>query len=397
MLILKAKVIEIEQSERLKNIPPYLFAEINRKIAAAKKAGVDVISLGIGDPDLPTPKPVVEALSKAASDQKNHQYPDYEGMFAFRDAVSKWYKRRHDVQLDPDTEVLTLIGAKEGSLHLSLAVVNQGDTALVPDPAYTTYMTSTLLANGIPYKMPLEAEKNFLPDLNAIPKGVAEKAKVIYVSYPNNPTGAVAEMDFYRALVDFAKDNRIMVCSDNPYSEIGFDGYRPLSFLECRGAKDVGVELNSLSKPYSMTGWRIGMAVGNQEVVKAMATVKSNVDSGVFNAVQLAGVAALNLPDSFIEKNLAVYQRRRDIVCDALEGIGLNVNRPKATFYLWVKVPEGHTSASFAAEVLDKAGVVITPGGAYGQHGEGFFRISLTVPDARLEEAVERIKKGVKT
>ncbi len=317
-------------------------------------------------------------------------------MFAFRDAVSKWYKRRHNVSLEPDKEVLTLIGAKEGSLHLSLAIVNPGDTALVPDPAYTTYMTSTLLANGIPYKMPLKAENNFLPELDAIPKGVAEKAKVIYVSYPNNPTGAVAGMDFYRALVDFAEDSGIIVCSDNPYSEIGFDGYRPLSFLECKGAKDVGIELNSLSKPYSMTGWRIGMAVGNPGVINAMAVVKSNVDSGVFNAVQHAGIAALNLPDSVIEKNLAVYQKRRDLVCNALEGIGLEVNRPKAAFYLWVKVPEGRTSAGFADEVLEKAGVVVTPGGAYGQHGEGFFRISLTVPDSRLAEAVERIKKGVK-
>ncbi len=386
----------MEQSERLKKIPPYLFAEINRKIAAAKKADVDVISLGVGDPDLPTPQPVVDALCKAANDPKNHQYPDYEGMFAFRDAVSKWYRRRHNVSLDPDREVLTLMGAKEGSLHLSLAMVNPGDTALVPDPAYTTYMTSTLLANGIPHAMPLKAENNFLPDLNAIPKGVASKAKIIYVSYPNNPTGAVAGIDFYKALVDFAKDNGIIVCSDNPYSEIGFDGYRPLSFLEAPGAKDVGIELNSLSKPYRMTGWRIGMAVGNPDVVKAMAVVKSNVDSGVFNAVQHAGIAALSLPDSFIEKSLAVYQKRRDIVCDALESIGLKVNRPKATFYLWVKVPDGQTSAGFAGEVLDKAGVVITPGGAYGRHGEGFFRVSMTVPDKRLAEAVERIKKNVK-
>lgn len=386
----------MEQSERLKKIPTYLFAEINRKIAAAKKAGVDVISLGIGDPDLSTPQPIVDALSRAANDPKNHQYPDYEGMFAFRDAVSKWYKRRHNVLLNPDTEVLTLIGAKEGSLHLSLAAVNPGDVTLVPDPAYTTYMTSTILAGGIPYKMPLKAENDFLPELNDIPKDVAKKAKIIYVSYPNNPTGAVADMEFYKALVDFAKENQIIVCSDNPYSEIGLDGYRPLSFLEAHGAKEVGIELNSLSKPYSMTGWRIGMAVGNPDIVRAMAVVKSNVDSGVFNAVQHAGITALNLPDSFIEQNLSVYQRRRDLACDALEQAGLKFSRPKATFYLWVRVPDGHTSASFAAEVLDKAGVVITPGSAYGSCGEGFFRISLTVPDARLEEALERIKKGIK-
>jgi LL-diaminopimelate aminotransferase len=386
----------VEQSERLKQIPPYLFAEINRKIAAAKKAGVDVISLGIGDPDLPTPQPVVDELKLAASNPKNHQYPDYEGMFAFRDAVSKWYRRMHGVQLNPDSEVLTLIGAKEGSLHLSLAFVNPGDFTLVPNPAYTTYMTSTILASGIPHKMPLLEKNNFLPDLSDIPRDIAQKAKIIYVNYPNNPTAAVAGRDFYKSLIDFARDNGIIVCSDNPYSVVAFDGFKPLSFLEVSGAKDVGIELNSLSKPYSMTGWRIGMAVGNPELIKGMATVKSNVDSGVFNAVQHAGIAAMSLPDSFLEKNLAVYQKRRDLVCGALEHVGLKVNRPKATLYLWVRVPSGCTSASFAAEVLEKAGVVITPGATYGSEGEGFFRISLTVPDARLSEAVERIKKSVK-
>ncbi len=386
----------MEKSDRLKQIPPYLFAEINRKIAAAKKAGVDVISLGIGDPDIPTPAPVVEELKRASADPKNHQYPDYEGLFAFRDAVSKWYKRRHNVILDPDREVLTLIGAKEGSLHLSMGIVNPGDYAIIPEPAYTTYMTSTILSNGIPYKMVLNEENGFLPDLSTIPHDVAKKAKIIYVNYPNNPTAAVAEKPFYKELIDFAKDNDVIVASDNPYSEIGFDGYKPLSFLEVPGAKDVGMEFNSLSKPYSMTGWRIGMAVGNPDIVNAMAIVKSNVDSGVFNAVQYAGITALNLPDSYIENNLKVYQKRRDLVCNAFAQIGLKVNKPKATFYLWAKVPRGYTSASFATEVLDKAGIVITPGAAYGKSGEGYFRMSLTIPDNRLNEAVERIKKNVK-
>jgi len=389
-------MVKMEKSERLKQIPPYLFAEINRKIAAAKRACVDVISLGIGDPDLPTPQPVVEALNRAANDPRNHRYPDYEGMPSFREAVSKWYKRRHNVRLDPDKEVLTLIGSKEGSLHLSLALINPGDAALVPEPAYTTYMTSTILAGGIPYRMALKEENDFLPRLSEVPEDVAARAKIIYVNYPNNPTAAVAAKGFYRELVDFAKDNDVIVCSDNPYSEIGFDGYRPLSFLEVSGAKDVGIELNSLSKPYSMTGWRIAMAVGNPEIIRAMALVKSNVDSGVFNAVQHAGIAALNLPDSVIDANVKVYQQRRDVLCNALEQVGLKVKKPKASLYLWVKVPEGYSSESFAAEVLDKAGVVITPGSAYGGAGQGFFRVSLTVPDARLNEAVERIKKSVK-
>jgi LL-diaminopimelate aminotransferase len=383
-------------SDRLSRIPPYMFKEINRKIDVAKKAGVDVISLGVGDPDLPTPAPIVEALAQAGRDPANHQYPDYEGMPAFREAVAAWYKRRHGVTLDSDREVLTLIGAKEGSLHLSLSVLNPGDSALVPEPAYTPYKTSTILAEGVPVPMVLAAERGFLPDLSTISPDVAKKAKIIYVNYPNNPTAAVAGKEFYKELIDFAKDNDVLVCSDNPYSEIGYDGYRPLSFLEVDGAKDVGIELNSLSKPYNMTGWRIGMAVGNEEVVQAMGRVKSNVDSGVFNAVQHAGIVALGLPDSVIEQNLSVYQKRRDVMCDALEQIGLTVVRPKAAFYIWVKVPSGHTSASFATEVLEKSGVVITPGAAYGLAGEGYVRMSLTLPDARLSEAVKRFKNGVK-
>ncbi len=304
-------------------IPPYLFAAINRKIDALKKSGVDVISLGIGDPDLPTPQPVIDALNRAANDSKNHRYPAYEGIAGFREAVAKWYMRRHSVDLDSENEVLALLGAKEGTVHLSLAAVNPGDYALVPDPGYTTYLTSTLLANGKPHYIPLAEENKFLPNLSAIPKEIAAKAKIIYVSYPNNPTSAIAGKEFYKELIDFAKENNVIVCSDNPYSEIGFEGYRPLSFLEVKGAKEVGIELNSLSKPYSMTGWRIGMAVGNPEIISGMKTIKSNVDSGIFSAVQHAGIVALELPDSVIEKNLAVYQKRRDTMCDALWQIGL--------------------------------------------------------------------------
>jgi LL-diaminopimelate aminotransferase len=385
------------RSGRLQQIPPYLFAEINKKIENAKKSGVDVISLAIGDPDMPTPKHIIAELDRAANDPKNHQYPDYEGMLSFREAVSVWYKRRHNVALDPVSEVLTLIGSKEGSLHLSLAFVNPGDYTLVPNPCYTTYRTGTILANGLVYDVPLLEANGFLPQLDKIPKSTVKKARILYLNYPNNPTTAVADEEFYKAVVDFAHDNGIIVCSDNPYSEIAFDGCKPLSFLEVKGAKEVGVEFNSLSKPYNMTGWRIGMAVGNEEVISGMATVKNNVDSGVFNAIQYAAISALlKTPDSHLDALNSVFQKRRDMVYDTLTGVGIKVRKPKATFYMWCRVPEGYTSASFATLMLEKAGVVVTPGAAYGSYGEGYFRISLTVPDARLAEAMERIKKATK-
>jgi LL-diaminopimelate aminotransferase len=355
--------MNIDKSERVKEIPPYLFAEINKKIDQAKQSGVDVISLGIGDPDMPTPKQVIDRLKLAANDPKNHQYPDYAGLPEFREAVAGWYKRRHNVALDPKKEILALIGAKEGSLHLSLAFLNPGDYVLVPAPAYTTYKTSTILANGKVHEMPLLEENNFLPKLEDI---------------------------------DFAKENNIIVCSDNPYSEIGFDGYKPLSFLEIPGAKEVGIELNSLSKSYNMTGWRIGMAVGNEYIIEGMSNVKNNVDSGVFNAVQYAAIEALTkLPDSHIDKLNSIYQKRRDLAHKALTSVGIKVSESKATIYMWCKVPEGYDSASFATLLLEKAGVVVTPGSAYGKQGEGYFRISLTVPDERFKEAVSRIKKAL--
>lgn len=385
------------RSRRLHQIPPYLFAEISKKIEQAKKSGVDVISLAIGDPDMPTPKHVIAELERAARDPKNHQYPDYEGMFAFREAVAAWYKRRHNVALDPMTEVLALIGSKEGSLHLSLAFVNSGDYALVPNPCYTPYRTSTLLANGLVHDLPIIEANDFLPQLDKIPRDIVKRAKILYLNYPNNPTTAVAGMDFYKAVVDFAKDNNIVVCSDNPYSEIAFDGYKPLSFLEVPGAKEVGVEFNSLSKPYNMTGWRIGMAVGNADIISAMATVKNNVDSGVFNAVQHAAITALlKIPDSDIDALNRIYQKRRDLVYEALAGIGVKVRKPKATFYMWCKTPEDYTCTGFVSYLLEKAGVVVTPGAAYGSYGEGYFRISLTVPDARLAEAMDRIRKAMR-
>jgi LL-diaminopimelate aminotransferase len=388
--------MNIDKSERVKEIPPYLFAEINKKIDQAKQSGVDVISLGIGDPDMPTPKQVIDRLQLAANDPKNHQYPDYAGLPEFREAVAGWYKRRHNVALDPKKEILALIGAKEGSLHLSLAFLNPGDYVLVPAPAYTTYKTSTILANGKVHEMPLLEENNFLPKLEDIPKEIVEKAKIIYINYPNNPTASVADEKFYKKVIDFAKENNIIVCSDNPYSEIGFDGYKPLSFLEIPGAKEVGIELNSLSKSYNMTGWRIGMAVGNEYIIEGMSNVKNNVDSGVFNAVQYAAIEALTkLPDSHIDKLNSIYQKRRDLAHKALTSVGIKVSESKATIYMWCKVPEGYDSASFATLLLEKAGVVVTPGSAYGKQGEGYFRISLTVPDERFKEAVSRIKKAL--
>ena len=383
----------MERSERLKKIPPYLFAEISRKIDAAKKAGKDVISLGIGDPDMPTPHHVVETLCNAAHEPKNHRYPDYAGLLEFRQAVAGWYKRRHNVALNPEKEVLALIGAKGASLHLAMSFTNLGDYNLVPDPAYTTYKTSTIFADGVPHYMPLLEKNGFLPDLNAIPKEVVKKTKILFINYPNNPTGAVATPEFFKEVIDFGKDNKLIVCNDNPYGETTYDGYKAPSFLEFKGAMDIGVEFNSLSKPYNMTGWRIGMAVGNADIIGAMAISKNNNDSGVFNAVQYAAINALNSPDSEIDRLNAVYQKRRDLVVDALNSIGLKVKKPKATFYIWAPVPKGHTSQSFAAKVFDEAGVVITPGNGYGKYGEGFVRISITVPDARLKEAMERMRK----
>ncbi len=386
----------MENSKRLQKIPPYLFAEISRKINAAKERGVDVISLGIGDPDLPTPEPIVKRMQEAVTDAANHQYPAYEGSKEFRQAVADWYQRRHNVSLNPDTQVLTLIGAKEASLHLCLGFVNPGDYTLCPDPTYTPYRTGTWFAGGEVHNMPLLEKNGFLPDLNAIPQDVREKSKIIFVNYPNNPTGAVANEEFYKGLIDFARDNNLIVASDNPYSEIGYDGYKPLSFLEVPGAMDVGVEFNSLSKYYNMTGWRLGMAVGNEDVIAGMATVKSNIDSGQFTAVQQAGITALNMPDSYYDDVTRVYQQRRDVMIEALRAIGLVPHVPKSALYVWCRVPEGHTSASFAELVLEKAGVVVGPGAGYGDAGEGFFRISLTVPDERLREAAKRIEESLK-
>ena len=383
----------MRHSARLERIPPYVFAELERKIAAKRAAGVDVISLGIGDPDRPTPPLVVEAMQEAVADPGTHRYPTNRGRPEFRAAVSDFYARRFDVELDPDTEVMPAIGAKECIFNLNLAFLDRGDVALAADPGYPVYTGGPLLVGAEPVLMPLLPERGFVPDLHAIPARERELARLMYLNYPNNPTGAVAPDGFFPAVVDFARANDLLVVHDNAYSETTFDGYRAPSFLATPGARDVGVEVFSLSKGYNMTGWRCAAIVGNREAISSYWRLKSNVDSGNFDAVQLAGAAALS-PDGDMEvaSMNELYRRRRDLVCEALARIGVEVTPPRATIYVWAPVPPGfESSAAYCEHVLDRAGVALSPGGAYGPCGEGFFRISLTTPDDRLLEAVERL------
>lgn len=387
----------MKTANRLNKIPPYLFVEMRRKIAEAKEKGIDVISLALGDPVEPTPPAVVEELCRQAHKPENHRYPTDEekGMFAFRQAVADWYADRYRAFLEPETEVLTLIGSKEGGHHFALAVVNPGDLVLVTDPGYPGYRPSIWFAGGQPYPLPILAAGDFLPQLQDIPPEVTRKATAIYLNYPNNPTGAVATRDFFEELIKFARKNDLVICHDNPYSEIVFDGEEPLSLMSLPGAKEVAVELNSLSKPYNMTGWRIGMAVGNPEVIAAMAKVKENTDSGLFNAVQLAGITALRDCRDNIKHMLSLYQQRRKLVVETLNSLGWNYQPPPGTFYLWVATPGGMKSQDFVSQLFDKTSVVVPPGSAYGQYGEGYFRISLTVPDERLTEAMKRFKNNL--
>jgi LL-diaminopimelate aminotransferase len=378
-------------ADRIEKLPPYLFAQISKKVAAKKAQGIDVISFGIGDPDLPTPPHIVEALCDAARDPANHRYPETEGLADFRRSASQWYDRRFGVSLDPATQLISLIGSKEGIAHIALCFIDPGDVALVPDPAYPVYEIGTMFAGGADYPLPLREERGFLPDLEAIPQDVANRAKLLWLNYPNNPTGAVAGIDFFERVVHFAKRYDIAVCHDGPYSEVAFDGYRPPSFLQAKGAVDVGIEFHSLSKSYNMTGWRIGMAAGNPQVIDALMRVKSNIDSGVAQAVQRMAIAALEGPQDCIPEHNAIYQRRRDRAVDALRKHGLRVTLPKASLYIWAKVPEGMTSAVFAERLLDDAAVIVTPGNGYGASGEGYVRLSLTLPDDRLEEGLARI------
>ena len=382
----------MQPSSRLDRLPPYLFAELERKIREKRAAGVDVISLGIGDPDTPTPQPVIDALASAANDPGTHQYPSNRGRPEFREAVARFYERRFGVRLDPETEIVPALGAKECIFNLNLAFLDPGDAALAADPGYPVYTGGPLLAGGDPVLMPLLPERGFAPDLQAIPDADRERARLLFLNYPNNPTGAIAPDGLFEEAVAFAREHDVLAVHDASYTETTYDGYVAPSFLETPGAKEVGVEVFSLSKGYNMTGWRTAAIVGKAEAIESYWRLKTNIDSGMFDAVQLAAAAALDKGDEDARRMSELYARRRDLVCDALAEIGVDVTRPKGTIYVWAPVPEGHTSASYCELVLEESGVVVSPGGAYGPNGEGFFRISLTVPDDRLSEAVERLR-----
>ena len=380
---------------RMSNLPPYLFARIDEMKAEQQRKGVDIIDLGVGDPDLPTPDHIVASLCEAAKNPENHHYPSYSGMPAYRGAVADWYKNRFGVSLDFGKEVVALMGSKDGIAHIAEAFVNPGDYVLAPSPGYPVYRTGTLFAEGIVHEMPLTKENTFVPVLDDIPKKVIKSAKLMFINYPNNPTAAVAPEGFYREVVDFAQEHNIVVVSDNAYSEIAYDGYSAPSFLETKGAMEVGIEMHSLSKTYNMTGWRLGVAVGNREMISALGTVKSNYDTGLFAAVQWAGVQALRGDQDYLGEMRAQFQRRRDLFVEGLRRLGFSIEKPKATFYVWGKIPGSLASQKFAHRLLNEAGVVITPGVGFGNCGEGYFRAALTVSEERLEEAIERMRKMV--
>ncbi len=378
-------------AKRLENLPPYLFAAIGKKIAEKKAKGEDVISFAIGDPDMPTPPHIIKRLCQAAQDPANHHYPDTDSLPELRRTIAGWYQSRFGVSLDADREVLPLIGSKEGIHHIALCFIDPGDIALIPDPGYPPYATGTILAGGRPYYLPLTERNGFLPDLKAIPFDVLQKAKLLWLNYPHNPTGAVADLDFFNRSVQFARQHNLAVCHDAPYSEVAFDGYQPVSFLQAEGAKEVGMEFHSLSKSYNMTGWRIGMAVGNVEMITALKTIKSNWDSGIPQAIQYAAIEALTGPQGCIPEHNAIYQRRRDLLVETLNSIGLEARPAKASLYVWAKVPEGYNSVEFASDILDKYGIVVTPGTGYGKQGENYIRLSLTIPDASLVKGLSRL------
>jgi LL-diaminopimelate aminotransferase len=383
-------------AERVASLPPYLFAELERKIAEKRQAGVDVISLGIGDPDVPSPTAVVEEAQRQVARPDTHRYPSNRGRAAFREAVASFYRGRFGVELDPETEVLPLLGGKEGVAHVCWSMLDPGDVCLAADPGYPVYTSGPLLAGAEPVLMPLTPENAFQPDLEAIPPDVRRRANLLFCNYPNNPTGAVIEDDFFERLARFGLENGIPIVHDNAYSEITFDGYVAQSFLAAPGAKEAGVEMFSLSKAYNMTGWRVGAAVGNAEMIAALLKLKTNIDSGMFEAIQMASVRALSEGGAFARQMSETYRRRRDLVISALAGVGIDVEPPKGTMYVWVPVPEGHTSVTFCELVLEQAGVVVSPGSSYGPNGEGFVRLSLTLPDEQLREAVERIEQHLR-
>ena len=380
-------------AKRIDKLEPYFFAEITRKIRERRQRGDEVITFAIGAPDIPPPKNITNALTKAAVEPQNHRYPETEGLPGLRKAISKWYQDRFNVELDHDKEVLPLIGAKEGIGHAALCFIDPGDTALVPDPGYPVYSSGTLFAGGEPQWMPLKEENGWLPDLTKIPSHIADEAKVIWLNYPNNPTGSVATKEFFSQVVDFASAHKIAILHDAPYTEIAYDDYKPLSLLEIEGAKEIGIEFHSLSKTYNMTGWRIAMAGGNADMINALFRIKSNLDSGIPQAIQIAAIEALTGQQSCIKDNVEIYQNRRNKLFNALNALGLRVNRPKAGLYLWAKVPENYTSATFTAILLDDLGIVVTPGTGYGKFGEGYIRLSLTIPDQQLDRAITLLSK----
>ncbi|MEW9674194.1 LL-diaminopimelate aminotransferase [Ammoniphilus sp. 3BR4] len=381
------------QSKRVAQIPPYLFAEINKKKAALIQSGVDVIDLGIGDPDLPTPPHIVDKLIEEMQDPKNLKYPSFVGCAEFRQAVANFYKRQYDVELDPDTEVLALIGSKEGLAHLIPTLIDPGDTVLIPDPGYPVYRMATYLANGQDYYMPLKQENNYEPQFDLIPEDIRQKAKLMFLNYPGNPTSATVDLEFFDRAVSFAREHQIPIAHDSAYNMVTFDGYKAPSILEAADAKEIAVEFGSLSKTYNMTGWRIGYIVGNKDIIKSLSTLKSNVDTGQFTPIQKAAAFALNSDQSCITKHNQIYKERMDAMLDGLASIGVKVEPPKGSFFIWAPVPEGYTSTDFATQVLEQAGVIVTPGNAFGPSGEGYFRVSLSVPNERLYEAINRIKE----
>ena len=381
-------------SERLEKIPPYLFAEIDRKIAEAKAKGFDIISLGIGDPDKPTLQPVVDEMHRAIDNPKNHDYPPYNGTEQFRKAACNWMKERFGVELDADKEMLCNIGSKEAIAHVFFAFVDKGDYTLVPDPGYPVYHNATIFAGGTPFHMPLLEENGYLPDFDKIPEDVARKSKIMFLNYPNNPTGAVADLEFFKKAVDFCKKYDILFCQDMAYSEMPYDGYKAPSVLQVEGAKDIAIEFYSHSKSYNMTGWRVGFVCGNAGAIKALGTIKNNIDSGTFKAIQQAASVAFTIDKKYIEDLNKMYQARRDAMEEGLRELGWNIKPSKATFYLWLPVPKGMTSEQFVTEMLDKAHIVVPPGNGYGTYGEGYFRIALTKDVDSIKECINRMKNA---
>ncbi len=388
-------MIKVQLADRVKSLPPYLFASIDRMKQEAVSRGVDLIDLSIGDPDIPTPGHIIDAMKSAVDNPGYHRYPSYEGMPLFREAVAGWYGKRFNVDLDVKEEVISLIGSKEGIGHIPLAFINPGDVVLVPSPGYPVYPVGTVFAEGEPYMMPLREENDFLPDLGEIPDSVCKRAKLMFLNYPNNPTAAVGRKDFFEMAISFAEKNNIIICHDAAYSEIYYDGKRPLSFLELDGAKEVGIEFHSLSKTYNMTGWRIGFAVGNRDVIAGLGKIKTNLDSGVFQAIQEAGAAALKTNENILSWIRNTYQERRDILFEGLTGLGFQLKRPEATFYIWAKVPSGFNSTGFSAYLLEKTGVLVTPGVGFGAPGEGYIRFALTQSAQSIQEALDRIKNSL--